>query len=294
MSAEFDKLDTHYRLQLSALMDGALAPDEARFLLRRMQHDEELSGCWERWQLCGDVLRGQAQAAAPAGFAARVALALAAEPAGGLREAASVAGQGSRGRGRLTRWGGGALAASFALVALFMARQQLDDDLAQAPMPVATSQAPEPAIAESTSADASTATSADAVATLAAATVAVASAPRRQEANRGSATRNQQAARSAAARVSREPLRAVATATPAPVADTPVLAAAPPVVNPFAPAAPVALPQTRPWPRSTLPQYSASGAFTAGFSGEQSARAFYPFEPLLPAPAPAPAGEPQD
>ncbi|HSX65013.1 MAG TPA: RseA family anti-sigma factor, partial [Pseudoxanthomonas sp.] len=58
MTAEFDKLDNHYHLQLSALMDGALAPDQARFLLRRLQHDEELTGCWERWQLLGDVLRG--------------------------------------------------------------------------------------------------------------------------------------------------------------------------------------------------------------------------------------------
>ena len=69
-----DKLDTHHRQQLSALMDGELLADEARFLLRRLQHDHDLAGCWERWQLCGDVLRGHAQAPAPAGFAERVAL----------------------------------------------------------------------------------------------------------------------------------------------------------------------------------------------------------------------------
>ena len=39
-----DKLDTHYRQQLSALMDGGLAADEARFLMRRLQHDRELTG----------------------------------------------------------------------------------------------------------------------------------------------------------------------------------------------------------------------------------------------------------
>ncbi|HWU69970.1 MAG TPA: RseA family anti-sigma factor, partial [Pseudoxanthomonas sp.] len=51
-----DKFELHYRLQLSALIDGDLSPDEARFLLRRLQHDGELNACWERWQLCGDVL----------------------------------------------------------------------------------------------------------------------------------------------------------------------------------------------------------------------------------------------
>ena len=61
MTVELDKLDIHNRQQLSALMDGELSPDEARFLLRRLQHDEELGSTWERWQLCGDVLRGDQQ-----------------------------------------------------------------------------------------------------------------------------------------------------------------------------------------------------------------------------------------
>ena len=75
-----DKVDLHYRQQLSALMDGALAPDEARFLLRRLQHDGELSECWERWQLAGEVMRGRATAKLPAGFAARVGEAIAEAP----------------------------------------------------------------------------------------------------------------------------------------------------------------------------------------------------------------------
>ena len=64
-TSTIDKLDIHHRQQLSALMDGELLADEARFLLRRLQHDRDLAGCWERWQLCGDVLRGRAQAPAP-------------------------------------------------------------------------------------------------------------------------------------------------------------------------------------------------------------------------------------
>ena len=75
-SQSSDKFEVHYRQQLSALIDGELPADEARFLLRRLQHDEELSGCHERWQLCGDVLRGMASAPAPADFAARVRLAV--------------------------------------------------------------------------------------------------------------------------------------------------------------------------------------------------------------------------
>ncbi|MFT4248533.1 MAG: RseA family anti-sigma factor, partial [Pseudomonas sp.] len=72
-----DKFEIHYRQQLSALIDGELAADETRFLLRRLEHDEELSGCHERWQMLGDVLRGAACAPAPADFAARVRAAVA-------------------------------------------------------------------------------------------------------------------------------------------------------------------------------------------------------------------------
>ena len=55
------RLDQRHREQLSALVDGELGADEARFLLRRMEHDPELAGCQERWQLLGDVMRGQAR-----------------------------------------------------------------------------------------------------------------------------------------------------------------------------------------------------------------------------------------
>ncbi|PSD48587.1 anti-sigma factor, partial [Stenotrophomonas maltophilia] len=38
------RLDQRHREQLSALVDGELGADEARFLLRRMEHDPELAG----------------------------------------------------------------------------------------------------------------------------------------------------------------------------------------------------------------------------------------------------------
>ncbi|KAF1721324.1 sigma-E factor negative regulatory protein [Pseudoxanthomonas wuyuanensis] len=301
MTAEFDKLDNHYHLQLSALMDGALAPDQARFLLRRLQHDEELTGCWERWQLLGDVLRGQAQAPAPADFAGRVALMVASEPA--LAAAGASVANAAIGRNRLARWGGGALAASLALVALFMARQQLADDGVPAPVPSVATQSPgqTPDVTEAgaTLAEASTAASAgtEAAASLAAATVAVASVPRRQDsASRGSATRNQQAARSAAARVAREPIRAVAAVSePLPPANAAAAPIAVQRVDKPSAATPLDTPQARPWPRSALPQYSAGG-FNAGLSSGQSGQTFYPFEPRLPASPPValPESDAQD
>ena len=122
-----DKIDNHYQQQLSAWMDGDLPSDEARFLLRRLQHDDELASRLGRWQLCGDVLRGQAQAPAPAGFAERVAAAVNAEPS--LLAASATA---PRARSNLRVWGGGALAASVAAIALFMVRQQVPEE---APVP---------------------------------------------------------------------------------------------------------------------------------------------------------------
>ena len=41
-----------HRERLSAMMDDALSADESRFLLRRMEHDDELADCWQRWQFC--------------------------------------------------------------------------------------------------------------------------------------------------------------------------------------------------------------------------------------------------
>lgn len=297
MTVEHDKLDIHNRQQLSALMDGELSPDEARFLLRRLQHDDELNACWERWQLCGDVLRGQARAPAPEGFAAKVALAVAAE----ARQPAANQDSAHASRGRLARWGGGALAASVALVALFMARQQVpqEDAAASAPAVATVPSAPaeDTAIAAATDTGGTLADGAgaaeQALASAATAAVAVASVPRRADAaSRRSATRTQQAARSSAARIVREPVRAVASARPPvavpPSAIAPVSPANPPATaiarttDPFSPA-PVVVPQARPWPRSTLSQYPASGAFNAGFSSDSGARTFYPFEPSPPA-----------
>ncbi|MBX3713858.1 MAG: sigma-E factor negative regulatory protein [Lysobacter sp.] len=109
-----------HREQLSAMIDDALSADESRFLLRRMEHDDELADCWQRWQFYGDAMRGGAGRALPADFAQRVGRAIANDVADDMTQATPI--RVARG-GRLLYWGGGAaLAASVALAALFGTR----------------------------------------------------------------------------------------------------------------------------------------------------------------------------
>ena len=123
-----------HREQLSAMMDGALSTDEARFLLRRMEHDDELADCWERWQFAGDALRGHAGRALPADFSRRVGRAIADDLAlDDVLEAqtlAVAATPGARRRRPLLGWGGGA-AASFV-------------PASEVPVPVASVPVPKP------------------------------------------------------------------------------------------------------------------------------------------------------
>ncbi len=275
-----DKIDTHYFQQLSALMDGDLPPDQARFLLRRMEHDTELTGCWERWQLCGDALRGQAHAPAPSGFAERIASAIATEPMQAATNAASA-----RSRSSLGKWGGGALAASVAAVAFFMVRQQVPEEKPVQAAPTIASQAP------ASQTPASSPNPALEAATVTAGSVAVASVPRRQDNTpRRSATRSQQVARNAAGRRSISD-RAVASASVPPI---PAIASAPASNGQRDPFSNVQInaPASRPWPRAALPQYSGSGAFNADYAPDRAAQTFYPFEPRLPVAPPVAAPEP--
>ena len=113
-----DKVLDHTREQLSALFDGELSLDEARFLEKRLQHDAALAACVSRWQASGDAMRGQGSALARAGYSARVAVAVAAEAA-----PVPAAARGPAARLRRGWVPGAALAASVALVALFATRQ---------------------------------------------------------------------------------------------------------------------------------------------------------------------------
>jgi len=263
-----DKFEIHYRQQLSALIDGELPADEARFLLRRLQHDDELGGCQERWQLCADVLRGRATAPAPADFAARVRGAVAAEPAPQAPPAP--------GRRRAWGWGSGAIAASVAVLALFVTRERLPEQApAAAPMPViaTTAQVPRAPLPADPDGDNAIGSAA------AAAPAAVLAASRRDAASRSvaSATRVRQAARASAARRDIPPQVQVASVA-APQRETAVAAA--PAANPFA--HPDTL-QARPWPRSALA--GSDSALNASFGNVQPQTTFYPFEPAQAQPA---------
>lgn len=288
-----DKVLDHTREQLSALFDGELALDEARFLQRRLQHDAALAGCVSRWQSIGDALRGQAAAAAPAGFSERVSAAVAVEPAPAPSRRAPAPRRG---------WvPGAALAASVALVAFFATRQPVATpdgngpavQVAQASTPdalanpdalQAPARAPQPAPQAP-----------DQQAAQLAAAVAVAEVPRRAAARRNSASRGQ-AQRAAATRAARasvaeaQPQLAVAAATPLPASALP---AAVSPDNPFAPAGAASQPAVvaRPWPRALLP---SAGTFNVGYGTLQpvatqgGSDAFHPFRPRVAAGQAAP------
>lgn len=106
-------MDPTSREDLSALMDGELAAEPTRFLLRRLEHDPDLSATWSRWHLIRACLAADpARMSAPkadSDFAARVASALVAERAPPVRR-----------RHWAQYVGGGALAAGVAVAALML------------------------------------------------------------------------------------------------------------------------------------------------------------------------------
>lgn len=281
------------RETLSALFDSQLQGDEARFALKRLGHDAQWRQACGRWQLYGDVLRGQAGAVADGGFADRVAVAVARETPLQSTVTSTPARAVSTHRG----WIGGALAASVALVALFVARPFSEENAptsGDAPAQVASapvSGSTLPAAPEIRTPAPTPVPQAPQVAGLAAA-VAVAEVPRRAAERRASRGQSQRAALRAGRQ---QTLPAVATAAaPSAVAALESTTPAPASTNPFHPEhAEVA---SRPWPRAVLPQYSGGDAgMTASFGNTSSSRSFYPFEPQVqeqPAPATPDDGEP--
>lgn len=258
---------------LSALFDGALDADAARFARKRLGHDTQWQQACGRWQLIGDALRGQATAAAPADFAQRVHDAVAGEPVPVLvAEPAPVARAAKPAARRAPIWIGGALAASVAAVAVFVGRP-----VVEAP---AIDPAPTLVVAPSVTAPvvpSAPETAAPVVPASAAAPTALASnvdtAPPRSERRAPRARQAVFAARETTDRIARDVQRSVE-------ADARVAEAAP---DPFRPATEIV---TRPWPRAVLPNSQAAGALTASFeSPGAGARSFYPFEPPADVPA---------
>ena len=251
------------REQLSALMDGALPPDQTRFLLRRLQHDAPLAECWERWRLSAEVMRGLAPAQRlPADFASRVSAALhgddvdvvVAQQAGSKRTPAWL------------RWGGGAaMAASLVVVALMTRQPVAEAPAAPASVQLASASAPAleiPAtpVPQAPSAP-DTGNAAQALATAGAIAAVSTTRP----------------ARGRGIEQTRTPTR-VQAVTPRDVAVAQIAATDAGLLP-----GRVAVPQpdivTRPWPRSVLPQY-ASGGLNVGFGDHaRGAAAYNPFQP---------------
>jgi negative regulator of sigma E activity len=272
------------RETLSALFDGELPGEAARFALKRLDHDADWRETCGRWQMIGDALRGEATSAAPTGFASGVMRMLDAEAQAAVASAsdrvlASTATNSRR------RWiGGAALAASIAMAAVLVVRpfsdtsapdrqvvsaptaNQVPDASPVSPPAPAPASASKPSLTSIAAADAPAATAnhrAARSARAAARTVRRQAAPVRNEAI--------------------EAATAVASATSTPVTTG----------RPFHP--PVDDIVTRPWPRSVLSGDSA-GALTVGFGSTSSTSpsSLYPFEPRLPeSQAARPAAEPQ-
>ena len=282
---------------LSALFDGELQGDAARFAIKRLGHDAHWRQALGDWQLVGDALRGQASIPAPIGFAARVARAVAAEPVRVAAVATTVSGVSVASPAAVSvfsrrKWiGGAALAASVAMVAMFVAAP-FSQDAVTAPgsaTPVATQLATAPTTTPAEVAAVTPSTPAT-VFPIGAAAVAVAEVPRRaaERRSRGQSQR-------AALRAPERQVAALAIAS-APTAVAVHEPASHSTANPFRPPAE---PASRPWPRAVMPTGPATAAFTVGYgSSTVSSPSFYPFEPRLPhatevAPAPINADGPR-
>ena len=260
-----DEYDPNDREALSALFDGELDADAARFALKRLSHDAQWRRACGSWQLCGDALRGQAAGIAAPDFADRVAAAIAAEAATAQAVAPASAPGNRRG------WiGGAALAASVAVAALFVARPFSNDAApdAAAPQTQVASADQAPAAPQAPGREAP-----DQQAAGLAAAVAVAEVPRRIADRRNSRGQSQRAALRAPRRQTQAVAAGAAPATEVASANTGSASA-----NPFRPQHSETA--SRPWPRAVLPNYPATGGFTASYgSSSASARSFYPFEP---------------
>lgn len=285
------------REALSALFDGALSGDAARFALKRLDHDAGWRETCGRWQLIGDVLRGEAIAVAPADFASGV---MRASTAGGEAVAAgtpaAIPGRSAPAPAApRRRWiGAASLAASVAVAAVLVVRPF------SRPAPPPGSQAADATTAPSAApvdvARTAAATSGGARGQPAAppARLAGPDAPHGTRRTPSLPAMPGKPARASgptgpASRESATPV-AAGSGLPTDTASMAAAAALPP--QPFqAPADAIIV---RPWPRAVLPDATAGRALTVDFGeGGERRPSFHPFEPRLPNETP-PAIPPAD
>lgn len=286
------------RESLSSLFDGELPTDVARFALKRLAHDDNWRDTCGRWQLIGDVLRREAEAVAPAGFAGRVMIAVAADAAAEVGHAAPERAAASqevppsrRPAAPQRRWlGGAALAASVAVAAVLVVRPVSQPGSPASDAGLATHTAPvtEPRV------EAPVVSAAEAAAPAGHIPTSPSPSPRMAQAvpaNARLATepvspRSRQTARpSAPVQLAAEDRAEAGPSTKALLSETTsATASATSAPQPFHPPADPAV--ARPWPRAVLPA-STDGALTVGFgnhsAGSSRSPSFYPFEPRLPA-----------
>lgn len=278
--------------RLSAMMDGALSPDETRFLLRRMEHDDDLADRWSRWQFVGDAMRGHAGRALPADFSHRVGRAIADDLlVDDLTDESSLAvavGAGVSTRRPLLRWGGGAaLAASVALAALLGTRALPPQDnavmaiedasAASTPLPLPPGLVPKlPASSQPGSDLARGPSVADAGAAIVLASVVAATGERRNLHPRVLARSEALTVSAAASSASPQAVQSLATIRNNP----PKHALSPDVLHKGADAAEVASAAdggrviseagmaAKPWPRALVPGTLTGGSVVAGYESE--------------------------
>ncbi|MDQ3287737.1 MAG: sigma-E factor negative regulatory protein [Pseudomonadota bacterium] len=266
--------DHQDRESLSALFDGELQGDAARFAHKRLAQDLRWRESCGHWQLAGDVLRGRATAPAPNDFPERVQREFARE----VREVANVAASPAPRRGWM---GGAALAASVAVAAWFVGNPFEDAAPTAAPQTPAVAAAAPPA--------APPAVFAPAEPPFAPAAVASAENPADPTPSEGD-RRVRQTDSAARARVALDPRATEETAALAGAsADRTEVIDATALADPFR-LPPAGASTPRPWPRAVLPA-SAGRALTAGYGrapqnmdvsvGASDQPGFYPFEPRL-------------
>jgi Meckel syndrome type 1 protein len=266
------------REALSALFDGELVGDAARFALKRLDHDQAWRDSCERWQRIGDALRGQG-AMLPTAFPERVRDALRAEAMGAAAIPAIPAQQARRAQ---FRWGSVGLAASAALVAFFLARMPMNSSGDDATTQVAAATQPAQAPAQQTpgTPDPALQQATAAVAAVAAARpVSERIAQRSRNVERGRKATDRVVSTAVAADAApvtgevAQPVRMVVNGEPTP--STPQVVLDAPAQTAMGGAL-VSAESARPWPRAVLPQLGGSGALAADYT---SAPSFYPFTP---------------
>lgn len=124
--------------QLSALIDGEFDVASAEHLITSIQSGGEMEGCWQRYHLIGDAMRGDRYLSAD--FSARVMNELEAEPTVLAPKAALINNQNERKKSLFQSnqfWSIAASVAAVMFVGMMVLQQQLTSSEEMAPIEMA-------------------------------------------------------------------------------------------------------------------------------------------------------------